>query len=183
MSKPSPIQHHPQLFGQPETSGQPNTPPLFHEVIAKTNASVSNDNTPAPIVLVCPVKMEDTVLLMLIGLSLMFFGGSLLPYGEGGKFLGWTFLVLGIIATTYALFTCGVQKLIAYIDARCAIRDKRYTSQAYIGAFLGLCLGLLLPPLIPVLMVGCASLAVRNAKKRDIMVSEQAAKSKHIWGE
>ncbi|MBM3618972.1 MAG: hypothetical protein FJX23_10585 [Alphaproteobacteria bacterium] len=139
-------------------------------------------STAAPIILKSPVKLEDTVLLMLVGMFLLLFGASLLPYGEGGQFLGWLFLSFGFIAAGYALCKGGAQRLVAYINQRMELRDKRYTTQAYIGAILGLMLGILLPPLIPALVVMGASLAVRNAKKLDIMTSEQAAKAKNIWG-
>lgn len=184
MSEQTQHLRNPQIFGQSQVFEQSvlgsETAPQNVQLVDDA-ASDTNGNTP-PIVLQCPVKMGDTVVLMLVGISLMLFGVSLLPYGEGGQFLGWTFLLFGLIASIYALCTGGVQKLIAYIDERYVIRDKRYKNQAYIGGFVGFCLGLYLPPMIPVLAVFGASIAVRNAKKLDIMTSEQATKAKNIWG-
>lgn len=147
---------------------------------AVTNTATGKESA-APIVLQCPVRIEDTVLLMLVGMFLLLFGASLLPYGEGGQFLGWLFFSFGFIAAVYALCKGGAQKLMVYIDQRLKLRDKRYNTQAYIGAALGFMLGLFLPPLIPALVVMGSSLAVRNAKKLDIMTGEQAAKAKNIW--
>lgn len=146
-----------------------------------TAARAAAPSGSAPITLQCPVKMEDTVLLMVVGMFLLLFGASLLPYGEGGQFLGWLFLSFGFIAAGYGLCKGGAQRLMTYIDQRMKLRDKRYSTQAYIGAILGFMLGLFLPPLIPALVVMGSSLAVRNAKKLDIMTGEQAAKAKNIW--
>lgn len=134
-----------------------------------------------PIVLKCSIPMPDAVLLLVVGLCLTLFGASLLPYGEGGLFLGWIFLGCGAIGIIYSLCTGGIKKFIAYFDARWAMRDKRYSTQAYVGAVVGTIMCLYVPLMIPILATACASFAVRNAKKLDIVTAEQSTKTKNIW--